>query len=86
MSVNANESNSARFLRYRPELRQHIQNLPQFQKWLESFKKLVLDDKELYIVGGDMFKDQDEMILDWARMNGLVQQEEVDFFFRDNNP
>jgi hypothetical protein len=75
-----NTTFAARFLRQAPGMRDRILASREFADWLKPSKSVVIDGSKFYIVGGDMLKDEDEMILSWARKQGLVNQEAIDRF------
>jgi hypothetical protein len=73
---------AARFLRQAPGIRDRVLASHEFTEWLKPSKSVVIDGNKFYIVGGDMLKDEDEMILNWARKQGLVDQETLDRFYQ----
>jgi len=77
-----NTSFAARVLERRPAVREQVLNSSEFQAWLRPYKTVVIDGTKFYIVGGDMLRDFDEMILDWARDRGLIDQRTIDELHR----
>lgn len=57
--------------------RDRIAQLPEFTNWLAKHRQVVVDDVAFFVVGGDMLKDQDEMMLSWARRNGLIDEQKL---------
>ena len=70
-----NESFATRALAELPDLRQQVSASTEFRGWLDGHKRLVVDGTRFYVVGGDMLKDEDEMILTWARQHNLIDPE-----------
>lgn len=66
------ESFATRALAELPELRRQVSATPEFRAWLEGHRSVVVDGAQFRVVGGDMLKDEDEMILTWAREHDLV--------------
>jgi hypothetical protein len=83
MSDPADLSFAARFMKDRGELRERILANAEFGDWIGQFKQLEIDDERLYVVGGDMLKDRDELVLEWARRQKLVTQDEIDQYVWD---
>ena len=77
MSSDENLSFAGRFLRKQTELRNRVLKSAEFKEWFGGFKHLDIDGERLYVCGGDMLKDQDELILEWARREHLVSEEEI---------
>lgn len=65
---------ASRVLARLPEIRKQALGSPDFQSWLKTHRSVVVDGAPFYVVGGDMLRDQDEMIVSWARRQGLVDQ------------
>jgi hypothetical protein len=76
---------ASRFLARHPELRRRIESAPDFVAWRDRFKRVVIDGVEYHVVGGDMLRDADEMMLDWARQSGMVGQDDVDRLRREED-
>jgi len=53
----------------RSEIHREVWALPEFRKWLDSLPQVVVDDVSYYVRGGDMLKDSDEVLMEWARKN-----------------
>jgi hypothetical protein len=77
MSQPHSTSFAARFLQRRPELRAKVLASSDFQAWRSQFKTVVVDGVTYYVVGGDMLKDEDELILEWARRSGMVSEDAI---------
>jgi hypothetical protein len=65
-------SRAAQFLKRRPEIRQEVTAREDFQRWRSGFRTVVVDGVQYYVMGGDMLRDEDELILEWARRSGIV--------------
>ncbi len=68
---------ASRLLAQLPAIRKQAQGSPDFQSWLKTHRSVVVDGAPFYVVGGDMLRDEDEMIVSWARRHGLVDQATV---------
>ena len=75
-----NESTANRFMRAHPELRSKIISSPEFQHWRNGFKQIDVDASKYYVAkgipmvsGGDRLMDEDELMLEWARLSGLTK-------------
>ena len=74
---NDGKSFAARFFKRRPDLRQKIRDSPVFQMWRDQFPRVVVDNIEYFVMGGDMLKDEDELMLEWARRENMVTEDEL---------
>jgi hypothetical protein len=77
---------ATRFLRAHPEVRERIAASDKFRSYRAGLeresdtgktKTVVIDGNQFFVVGGDMLKDEDELMLDWARTNGLVSEADI---------
>lgn len=50
----------------------------EFAAWRDSLTVVVIDDELFYLRGGDMLKDEDQIIFEWARRSGLLPDELLD--------
>lgn len=62
----------ARILSRFPEVRAKVLESPEFAAWLDGLTALDVDGETLYLRGGDMLRDQDQVIFEWARQSGLL--------------
>jgi hypothetical protein len=60
-----------------PEIRARISGSEEFAAWREDLPALEIDDEKLYIRGGDMLRDEDQIMFEWARRHGLLSDEEI---------
>jgi hypothetical protein len=60
------------------QLREKVLGSRDFQEWLKSHKDVIVDGQRYFLVGGDMLRDEDEMILTWSRRQGLIDQATID--------
>lgn len=58
-----------------PAVRQQIQSSPEFAAWRDSHRSFDDGTTKLFLVGGDLGKDEEELMLDWARRNGLIDEQ-----------
>lgn len=75
-----NTSFATRLLHHLPQIKDVVNASKEFHQWLENFKIINVDGEQFYLVGGDMLRDYDEMIVDWAREKKIITQETVDQF------
>jgi hypothetical protein len=69
---------ASRVLARHPELRKRALESDDFQKWLKSYATVDVDGTQFYVMGGDMLRDQDEMMLNWIRRQGLIDQKAIE--------
>lgn len=50
-----------------PEVKDEICALDEFREWMDSLPEVVVDEVRYYVRGGDMLKDSDEVLWEWAR-------------------
>lgn len=62
----------ARVLKRYPDIRRATVESPSFAAWLRSLTALEVDGEILYLRGGDLLRDKDQVIFEWARQNGLL--------------
>lgn len=73
-----NLSNEGRASLRHPEVKEQVCSLTEFQEWFQSLPEVVIDEVKYYVRGGDMLKDTDEVLWEWARKNrpDLIPPEE----------
>jgi hypothetical protein len=61
-----------------PEIKEEICSLAEFREWMQSLPEVVVDEVTYYVRGGDMLKDGDEVLWEWARKHrpDLIPPEE----------
>ena len=57
----------ARILDDNPEVRSAVSVSEGFRAWKESVATVDVDQVTYYVRGGDMLKDEDQIMLEWAR-------------------
>lgn len=55
-----------------PDIRAKVLGSKGFQDWKDNLPCLVVDAVKYYIRGGDMLRDEDQVIFEWAHRTGLV--------------
>lgn len=55
--------------RRHPAAARFVADIPEYQQWLGSLPKVDVDGTRYYVRGGDMLKDGDEVLWEWARRN-----------------
>jgi hypothetical protein len=58
-----------------PEVREQVLATEGFQTWIDSLPKFELDGETLYLPTGDVPVDEDQLVYQWARTNGLLEGE-----------
>jgi hypothetical protein len=48
---------------------------PGFAEWRDEHPKLDVDGQTLFVRGGDMLADEDELLLEWAVESGRIDEE-----------
>jgi len=71
-------SRATRFLARRPALRGQVLSAPLYQAWKARLPPVVIDGIPFYFPEGDIQKEEDDLILDFAIREGLVTPREVD--------
>jgi hypothetical protein len=61
----------ARILARRPEIRRAVVASPEFAAWRDALPVVEIDGETLYVRGGDMLRDEEQIIVEWARKHGL---------------
>lgn len=61
-----------RVLNRYPEIRKAVLESPPFAAWRRGLKAMNIDGETLYLRGGDMLRDEDQVIFEWARKTGLL--------------
>lgn len=74
-----------RVLNRYPDIRERVARSAEFAAWRQGLKALVVDGETFYIRGGDMLRDDDQVIFEWARKNGLLTDEAIRAALADDN-
>jgi hypothetical protein len=56
----------------RPQVREAVLESEDFRVWKDQLPSVVVDGARYYIRGGDMLKDEDQLIFEWALRKGLL--------------
>jgi hypothetical protein len=67
-----------RVLDFYPDIRTAVLDSPAFEAWLMTLKQMEIDGETLYLRGGDMLRDRDQVIFEWARRNGMLNDETIE--------
>jgi hypothetical protein len=59
------------------EVRREVVSSDEFHSWKEDLPTVVVDDVTYYIRGGDMLKDEDQVVFEWARRTGLLTDDDL---------
>jgi hypothetical protein len=70
-------TDAARVLDCYPDIRKAVVESSAFTAWLGSLTSVEVDGEKLYLRGGDMLRDQDQVIFEWARRSGLLTEAAV---------
>ena len=68
-SQGSNLSAEGLLSRQHPDVKAAVSALPEFQEWVRTLPQVVVDDVKYYVRGGDMLKDPDQVLWEWARKN-----------------
>ena len=77
MGTEEDKTPEGRFLDKHPEIRSEVIASREFRDWIPGLPTVIVDDIKYYIRGGDMLKDEDEIVCVWARRVGLPSSDEV---------
>ena len=64
----------ARVLARRPEIRRAVVASPEFAAWRDALPVIEIDGETLYLRGGDMLSDEEQIIVEWARKHGFLAE------------
>jgi hypothetical protein len=67
----------ARILEHYPDIRNAVLNSPAFAEWFGRLTAVEVDGETLYLRGGDMLRDKEQLIFEWARKAGLLTDESI---------
>ncbi|CAN5842533.1 hypothetical protein BH23ACT12_BH23ACT12_15780 [soil metagenome] len=56
-------------MRRHPEMKDAVCSLEEFRQWMQSLPEVVVDEVKYYVRGGDMLKDADQVLWEWALKN-----------------
>ena len=70
-------SPEARILEHYPDIRSAVLASPAFAEWFGRLTALEVDGQTLYLRGGDMLRDKEQLIFEWARKAGLLTDESI---------
>lgn len=65
-------SRESRVLARYPDIRREVVASPAFQAWRGALPATEIDGERLYVRGGDMLRDEEQVIFEWARKAGLL--------------
>lgn len=77
MCNDSDKSFEARVLDRYPRIRKAVSESTEFTTWRDSLPSVVIDDERFYIRGGDMLKDEDQIVFEWARKHGLLSDASI---------
>ena len=60
-----------------PDVRTAVLASKEFHAWKDDLPSVVVDDVKFYIRGGDMLKDEDQLVFEWAHRSGLLREEQI---------
>lgn len=68
----AGSTAEARVLARCPEIRRAVVASPEFAAWRDALPVIEIDGETLYLRGGDMLRDEEQIIVEWARKQGFL--------------
>ncbi len=75
MPQNEHQTFESQVLNHYPQVRDSVVKAPDFHTWKDGLPAVTIDETTFYVRGGDMLKDEDQVIFEWARQNGLLSDE-----------
>jgi hypothetical protein len=75
MSEKSQKSYEANILDRFPDLRKAALESGDFILWRDGLPSIDIDGENLFIRGGDMLKDEDQIIFEWVRKQGWLPEE-----------
>jgi hypothetical protein len=72
MCNNADKSFEAQVLDRNPRIRKAVSESTDFIVWRDSLRSVIVDEERFFIRGGDLLRDEDQIIFEWARKHGLL--------------
>jgi hypothetical protein len=73
----ANQSIETRVLDYHPRVRETVAASPDFTRWRDTVPTVIIDGENLYLPEGDVPRDEDQLIYQWARRHGMLSDAEI---------
>ena len=67
-----NRTLEAKVLDRYPDIRRVVTDSAAFADWLSTLTTLEVDGETLYVRAGDILRDRDQIMFEWARQNGLL--------------
>ena len=77
MRNDCDKSFEAHVLDRYPRIRKAVSESIDFIAWRDNLPSVVVDNERLYIRGGDMLKDEDQIIFEWSLKHGLLSDESI---------
>lgn len=75
MSEQSEQTFETQFLNKHPSLREVVIEDENFRSWRDKLATVIVDDVKYYIRGGDMLRDEEQIIFEWAHRAGLIPGE-----------
>ena len=72
MYNDGHKSSEAYVLDRYPRIRKVVSESIDFIVWRDSLPSVVVDNERFYIRGGDMLRDEDQIIFEWARRHDIL--------------
>jgi hypothetical protein len=74
MSEESEKTFESRVLDRNPGVRTAVLATKEFHDWKDMLPSVIIDDIKFYVRGGDMLKDEDQVIFEWAHRSGLLPE------------
>jgi hypothetical protein len=78
MPENPQKSYEANILDRFPDLRKAAQESAEYAAWRDGLPFIEIDGEILFIRGGDMLRDEDQIMFEWVRKQGWLPEELID--------
>jgi hypothetical protein len=73
----ASQSIESKILDYHPHVRETVAISPDFTQWRDTVPTVLIDGKNLYLPEGDVPRDEDQLIYQWARRYGMLSDAQI---------
>jgi hypothetical protein len=71
-------SNAELFLERRPDVRLRVEGDAEYTRWRDAVPRLMIEGVAQFFPEGDIQKEEDDLIVEFAIRKGLVSPDEVD--------
>ncbi len=76
--IGPSSSRATQFLNRHPGLRERVAQEDEFRRLIEALPTVTIDGVDLYFPEGDIQKERDDVIVDYALAKGIVSPRDLD--------